>query len=219
MGVTNWPIGGSIINVLSTHSQITWEFNAALVGDLTRWVPLTPALSQTSVGTFCEPQILGNPAWVNQDAVLQVIGHSPDGELYQACPLKYFHVEDMSDLFVAGGAASVPGDCTNSTGVAASWNAPPPPLASSTPVSASGSRLGSASASASVSGLAPGPASTTKATTTSTLSGGSTGTVTTSSPASTSTLAHVTAGATSFGMGLGGIVGAAFVAALLGLMM
>jgi hypothetical protein len=84
-GVTEFPLGGLAVNVITTHLTVTWEFNAALLTDVAKWVPLTPVLSQTGFGAFCEPQIPGNPAWVGLDAVLQVIQHGPDGDLYQVC--------------------------------------------------------------------------------------------------------------------------------------
>jgi hypothetical protein len=86
-GVTDWPVGGSAVNVLTTHTSTTWEFNAALVSDPGVWVPLTPSLKQTGVGTFCEPGIPGVAAWVGRDAVLQVLARGPDGVLYQVCGL------------------------------------------------------------------------------------------------------------------------------------
>ena len=97
-GVTDWPIGGNFINVLSTHTSVTWEFNAALISDVTNFVPLTPTLKQTGVGFFCEPQIPGNPDWVGQDAVLQVVQRGPDGVLYQVRtvpgPQSLFHAQE-----------------------------------------------------------------------------------------------------------------------------
>ena len=82
-GVTDWPIGGYPVSVLTTHTTVTWDFKASLLSDVGTWVPLTPVLDQTGVGFFCEPSIPGNPAWVGQQAVLQVTQHGPDGVLYQ----------------------------------------------------------------------------------------------------------------------------------------
>ena len=82
-GVANWPLGGQSIKVITTHTSVTWEYRAALLSNPTGWVSLAPILTQTGVGNFCEPQIPGYAPWVDQDAVLQVIQHAPDGALYQ----------------------------------------------------------------------------------------------------------------------------------------
>jgi hypothetical protein len=82
-GVTNWPLGGSAVKVLTTHSHSTWDFKIALLSNTASWIPVTRVLDQSGVGYLCEPQIPGLAAWVNQDAVLQVIQHATDGDLYQ----------------------------------------------------------------------------------------------------------------------------------------
>ncbi|ORX98866.1 hypothetical protein BCR34DRAFT_576860 [Clohesyomyces aquaticus] len=111
-GVTNWPVAGSAIKVLTTHPSVTWEFRAAKLSAPTVWTSLTPILTQTAgIGTLCEPQIPGLPAWIGLDAILQIISHAPDGNLYQCAAIK----------FVAGGPAAPPAGCTNTTGFALHW--------------------------------------------------------------------------------------------------
>ncbi|KAH8650806.1 hypothetical protein BGZ60DRAFT_436689 [Tricladium varicosporioides] len=109
--VTNWPTGGSAINVLTTHSTATWEFKAARLSNLNHWVSLTRNLTQSGVGTLCEPKIPGRKQWEGDAAVLQVIQHRDDGALYQCAAIK----------FVRGPVAATPPDCVNSTGIAATW--------------------------------------------------------------------------------------------------
>ncbi|KAH8655022.1 hypothetical protein BGZ60DRAFT_337784, partial [Tricladium varicosporioides] len=109
--VTNWPTGGSAVNLLTTHSTATWEFRAARLNDLKIWVPLTRNLTQKGVGTLCEPQIPGKKEWEGQDGVLQVVQHGHDGDLFQCAAIK----------FIKGPAAAVPADCVNSTGITATW--------------------------------------------------------------------------------------------------
>jgi hypothetical protein len=87
--VTNWPIKGGSIGVLTTHTEVTWEFKAALVSNLNNWVSLTPVLHQTGVGLFCEPTIPGKASWVGKKAVLQVIQHGDDGDLFQVSYLAF----------------------------------------------------------------------------------------------------------------------------------
>ncbi|KAH8650807.1 hypothetical protein BGZ60DRAFT_533997 [Tricladium varicosporioides] len=52
-GPTSWPVGGSAISVITTHTSVTWDIKAALVNDTTNWVQLVPVLTQTRVGFFC----------------------------------------------------------------------------------------------------------------------------------------------------------------------
>lgn len=61
VAVTEWPIAGAPVGVISTHLDVEWEYNAALISDVTNFVPLTLHLHQTGVGSFCEAQIPGNP--------------------------------------------------------------------------------------------------------------------------------------------------------------
>jgi len=82
-GVTDWPLSGSWINVLTTHEDVIWTYSMALLSDPTTWIPVTPKLHQLGVGQFCEPSMPPNPAWVGQDAILQVIQDAVDGLLYQ----------------------------------------------------------------------------------------------------------------------------------------
>ncbi|KAF4627118.1 hypothetical protein G7Y89_g11034 [Cudoniella acicularis] len=107
--VTNWPIGGDVIQVLTTHNEVIWNINAALLNAPSTFVPLVPSIDQKGVGTFCLPSVPGNAAWVGQDAILQVIQNGVDGKLYQCAAIK----------FVDGPTGSVPSSCINSTGVSA----------------------------------------------------------------------------------------------------
>jgi hypothetical protein len=84
--VTDFPINGGDIGVLTTHPSVIWEYRAALVRNLTNWVSLTPKLNQTTgVGYLCEPEVPGVRKWIGEPAVLQLIQHGTDGDLYQVC--------------------------------------------------------------------------------------------------------------------------------------
>ncbi|KAK6335114.1 hypothetical protein TWF718_010553 [Orbilia javanica] len=114
-GVTNLTVNGFPIGVTSTHLGVYYEFKAALVSAPTTWVSLTPMCHITAGGYpyFCQPQIPGIAAWVNEDAILQVIQHASDGTLYQCAAIK----------FVSGGpwTGYTTSQCRNSTGSAAEW--------------------------------------------------------------------------------------------------
>lgn len=81
--VTNWPILGAPIQIISTHPQADWEIRAALLNDTGNFVYMVPPLSQQGLGTFCLPAVPGVADWEGKDAVLQMIQHAVDGALYQ----------------------------------------------------------------------------------------------------------------------------------------
>ncbi|KAK0713311.1 hypothetical protein B0T26DRAFT_742078 [Lasiosphaeria miniovina] len=113
-GVSGWSVNGGNVGVLSTHTSVTWELNVALLSAPTTWLPLVQTFAQKGVGNVCFAKVPGFAAWADQDAVLQVIQHGPDGDLYQASP---FFLSRFAIKFVTGGPDAVPGDCTTSSGV------------------------------------------------------------------------------------------------------
>ncbi|KAF4626109.1 hypothetical protein G7Y89_g12052 [Cudoniella acicularis] len=107
--VTNWPIGGYPVQILTTHPQVLLEFRVALANNTDGWVNFIEPVKQTGVGTFCLPSVPGYKAWIGQDAVFEMVQFAPDGLNYQCAAI----------VFVAGDAAAVPSSCINSTGVGA----------------------------------------------------------------------------------------------------
>lgn len=81
-GASSFPLSGEAIQILTTHPDVVFDFNVALVSDLNTWVSLGN-IHQLGVGTFCFGSILGYAPWIGQPAVLQLIQHAPDGLLYQ----------------------------------------------------------------------------------------------------------------------------------------
>ncbi|KAK6511728.1 hypothetical protein TWF481_000634 [Arthrobotrys musiformis] len=108
--VTNWPIGGYPIGVVSTHPNAHWQIRAALLENTEEFVDLIPNIVQDGLGNFCLTRVPGIADWVGKDAVLQVVQRAVDGELYQCAAIK----------FVEGATASVPGNCRNGSSVVAS---------------------------------------------------------------------------------------------------
>jgi len=81
--VNNWAVGGDSVGGLTTHPSVTWEFNVALLSDLSFRPLVNPFRQSAGVGNFCFSGIRGFEAWVGRDVVLQVIQNAPDGRLYQ----------------------------------------------------------------------------------------------------------------------------------------
>lgn len=109
-GVADWPVLGQAVSVISTHGNVEWEVNAALIpegGGALEWVPIVVPFRQQGVGFVCFESVPGHPDWVGRDAVVQLVQHAVDGNLHQCAAVK----------FVAGGPGSVPGDCENTSGV------------------------------------------------------------------------------------------------------
>jgi hypothetical protein len=83
--VTNWPIGGYPVYLVTTHPQVVFEFRAALVNDTTSWINLIPPINQYGLGFFCEPAMPGFAPWAGLPIVLQVAQYALDGINYQVC--------------------------------------------------------------------------------------------------------------------------------------
>jgi hypothetical protein len=81
--VTNWPIGGYPVYMITTHPLVVLEFRAALVNDTSTWINLIPPINQYGLGYFCEPAMPGFAPWAGLPAVLQVAQYAPDGINYQ----------------------------------------------------------------------------------------------------------------------------------------
>lgn len=205
-GVTDWKVGGDSIGVLTTHTSVTWEFNAALVSDINTWVPLVQSFTQTGVGTVCFSGVPGFSAWVGKPAVLQVLAHSPDGILYQCAAIQ----------FVAGGPGSAPSGCITSSGVNF-----PPIVAAQGPSNPATASIASSSGTQTAASQ-PGAATTAQGTTaasapsagaTLTVAGGSSNTTSTSGSGA-SKPPTVAAAASSFGAHGFGVFAIALLAAL-----
>ncbi|KAK6335117.1 hypothetical protein TWF718_010555 [Orbilia javanica] len=110
--VTDWPIGGYPIGVVSTHPNAHWKIRAALLENTEEFVDLIPNILQDGLGNFCLTSVPGIASWVGKDAVLQVVQKAVDGELYQCAAIK----------FVEGATASVPGNCRNGSSIVASFD-------------------------------------------------------------------------------------------------
>ncbi|KAK6529401.1 hypothetical protein TWF281_008577 [Arthrobotrys megalospora] len=108
--VTNWPIGGHPIGVVTTHPNAHWQIRAALLENTQEFVDLIPNIIQDGMGNFCLMSVPGIANWVGKDAVLQLVQTAVDGQLYQCAAIK----------FVEGATASVPGNCRNGTNIVAS---------------------------------------------------------------------------------------------------
>ena len=82
--ITEWPVAGHPIQILSTDPIVSWEMQASLLNETHTARTLVPLISQEGIGEFCIPRIHGLADWVGKEAVLQIIRHtSHDGSLYQ----------------------------------------------------------------------------------------------------------------------------------------
>ncbi|EGX45652.1 hypothetical protein TWF173_000875 [Orbilia oligospora] len=108
--VTDWPIAGYPIGVVSTHPNALWQIRAALLEKPDEFVDLLPNIRQDGMGNFCLGTVPGYADWIGKDAVLQVVQTAVDGMLYQCAAIK----------FVEGAAAAVPGNCRNGSRIVAS---------------------------------------------------------------------------------------------------
>ncbi|EPS37484.1 hypothetical protein H072_8800 [Dactylellina haptotyla CBS 200.50] len=180
-GVTEWPVLGYPIAVVTTHLNVNWTYKAALLSDLDNWVDIFPRIHQTGIAEFCLPQVPGIPAWIGQDAVVQIIQEAPDGLLHQCAAV----------VFVAGGPATPdPDTCDNDPAVSYTTYPPSATTTTTTPTSSSVTTTTRSSTTITTTTTTTSSMTTTMASTTTTLS-------TTTAPASTTTpMATTTTGMT-----------------------
>jgi len=111
--VTDFHVGGNAIAVTSIHPQATWLFRATLdLNVTTNWTSLLPAIQQTGLGDYCEPDVTVPSSWAGQKGVIGVVQDAPDGILFQCAAVN----------FVAGSQAP-PDICKNATGLSATYTA------------------------------------------------------------------------------------------------
>ncbi|KAK0622625.1 hypothetical protein B0T14DRAFT_494251 [Immersiella caudata] len=117
--VTDWPIAGAPLKVISTHPRSEFTIQAALlpgtpgVNASPEFIKLVPRVRQSGLGALCLTAVPGIAAWEGKDVVLQVIQVATDGQLFQCAAVK----------FVAGPAVPVPSLCANSSSVTATFDA------------------------------------------------------------------------------------------------
>ena len=103
--VTDFHVGGNAIAVTSIHPQATWLFRATL--DLTatsNWTSLLPAVQQTGLGDYCEPDVTVPSSWAGQKGVIGVVQDAPDGILFQvrSCFSSMFSSLTMNPVVFGG---------------------------------------------------------------------------------------------------------------------
>ena len=82
--VSDWPVAGSPIHILTTNPSATWTYKAALVSDINNWVDMQPAVSQAGMGDWCLTSVPGLNDWIGKDVVIQVTQNAAlDGTKYQ----------------------------------------------------------------------------------------------------------------------------------------
>lgn len=145
--VTEIPVGGFAVALMSTHPQADWLYRITTsTEEPYNWTNILPVVSESGLGAFCLPDLTVPSSFVGQQAIIQVTQDAADGELYQCAAVK----------FVEGSASSVPSACTNATGVTASLTSQTSFDDNSTSASATSS--GSASATSSDATASPSTA-------------------------------------------------------------
>jgi hypothetical protein len=84
---SNFHVGGDAIALTSTHPTANWLFRASLDTKAAGgFIDLLPAVSQASLGGFCEPDITVPSSWAGKSGILQIVQDAVDGTLYQVTP-------------------------------------------------------------------------------------------------------------------------------------
>ena len=95
-GVTEWPLAGAPLKIISTHPGAQYTIQATLLTDAAtasggnfNFTRMLPLLTQSGRGGLCLPAVPGIAAWQGKDAVVQVIQEATDGQLYQVCKARF----------------------------------------------------------------------------------------------------------------------------------
>ncbi|PMD32495.1 hypothetical protein L207DRAFT_609865 [Hyaloscypha variabilis F] len=107
----NWPWQGEAVVLITTHPNVTWNFNVALFSEVTNdqshFIPLTEDVRQyNGTGILCFGQVPGKKEWVGKQAIVQILQHAPDGVL-STC---------IAAIFTDGSPENGAGNCQNYTG-------------------------------------------------------------------------------------------------------
>jgi hypothetical protein len=81
--VTDWPINGHPVSLISTHQDVVWHVDAALLSDTSNFVPIVKPFRQTGVGEICFESIPGKESWIGKDVVISIYQVTNHGDLFQ----------------------------------------------------------------------------------------------------------------------------------------
>ena len=129
--VTNFYVGGDSLAMTSIHPEATWLFRATLDQTASgNWTDLLPAVTQTGLGDYCEPNVLVPLPWAGSKGIIGVVQDAPDGILYQVRRalddrLACVDFSQCAAVNFVAGKGTVPSVCTNGTGLTAVFAADP----------------------------------------------------------------------------------------------
>ncbi|KAG0648851.1 Uncharacterized protein D0Z07_4917 [Hyphodiscus hymeniophilus] len=122
--VTDFGVGGNAIALTSIHPEATWLFRATLDQTASgNWTTLLPAIKQTGLGAYCEPDVTVPASWAGSKGIIGIVQDAPDGILYQV--LRPQINSNVANLFkcaavnFVAGTITAPSSCTNVTGLSA----------------------------------------------------------------------------------------------------
>jgi hypothetical protein len=90
--VTEWPLAGASLKIISTHPRAQYTIQPTLLSDATaasggnfNFTKMVPFVTQSGRGGLRPLAVPGIAAWEGKDAVVQVIQEATDEQLYQVC--------------------------------------------------------------------------------------------------------------------------------------
>ncbi len=85
--VTEWPVAGAPLKLISTHSRSAFTIRAVLLSEAANghfnFSDMVPLVQQIGLGALCLNTVPGIAALEGKDAILQVIQVAADGQLFQ----------------------------------------------------------------------------------------------------------------------------------------
>lgn len=81
--ITDWPVNGHPVSLVTTHQSVVWHVEAALLSDPTNFVPIAVPFQQTGVGEVCFESVPGKASWVGEQVIISIYQVTNHGDLYQ----------------------------------------------------------------------------------------------------------------------------------------
>ncbi|KAI0165460.1 hypothetical protein GGR52DRAFT_558789 [Hypoxylon sp. FL1284] len=108
---SEFHVDGDTVATTLTHPEATFLYR--ITTDLTaggNWSQAYPMIQQNGAGTYCNPKVTVSHDFIGKTAIFGIVAKGPDGMLYQCSAVNFVE-----------GTADAQSDCTNATGVSATY--------------------------------------------------------------------------------------------------
>ncbi|KAI1384371.1 uncharacterized protein F4822DRAFT_432919 [Hypoxylon trugodes] len=112
VAITDFHVDGDYIATTLTHPEGDWLYRVTTdPGANGNWTKIFPIFKQDGAGKYCAPQVTVPQDFVGKKGYLGIVSKAVDGKLYQCAGVN----------FVKGKITAASQNCTNGTGVTATY--------------------------------------------------------------------------------------------------